>query len=37
MANVENKEAAYLSYSSSDYAEHADLLTNAEDLTDTDS
>ncbi len=36
MADVVHKEEAYLSCSSSDYDEHADLSTDAEDLTDTD-
>ena len=37
MADVVHGEEAYLSYSSSDYDEHADLSTGAEDLADTDS
>ena len=37
MADVVNEEEAYLSCSSSDYNEHADLSTDAEDLVDTDS
>ena len=37
MADVVHKEEAYLSCSLSDYDEHADLLTDAEDLADTDS
>ena len=32
-----HEEEAYLSCSLSDYAEHADLSTDAEDLADTDS
>ena len=36
MADVIDEEEVYLSCSSSDYDEHADLLTNAEDLADTD-
>ena len=36
MADVVHEEKAYLSCSSSDYDEHADILTDAEDLTDTD-
>ena len=37
MADVVHEEEAYLSCSSSDYDEHADLSTDAEDLADTDS
>ena len=37
MADVVHEEEAYVSCSSSDYDEHADLLTDAEDLADTDS
>ena len=37
MANVVHEEEAYLSCSSSDYDERADLSTYAEDLADTDS
>ena len=36
-ADVEHKEEGYLSCLSSDYDEHVDLLTDAEDLVDTDS
>ncbi len=36
MADVVHEEEAYLSCSSSDYDEHADLSTDAEDLADTD-
>ena len=37
MADVVHEEEAYLSCSSSDYDEHVDLSTGAEDLVDTDS
>ena len=37
MADVVHEEEAFLSCSSSDYDEHADLSTDAEDLADTDS
>ena len=37
MADVVHEEEAYLSCSLSDYDEHADLSTDAEDLADTDS
>ena len=37
MADVVHEEEAYLSCSSSDYDEHADLSMDAEDLADTDS
>ena len=37
MPDVVHEEEAYLSCSSSDYDEHADLSTDAEDLVDTDS
>ena len=37
MADVVHEEEAYLSCSSSDYDEHADLSTGEEDLVDTDS
>ena len=37
MADVVHEEEAYISCSSSDYDEHADLSTDAEDLADTDS
>ena len=37
MADVVHEEEAYLSCLLSDYDEHADLSTDAEDLADTDS
>ena len=37
MADVVHEEEAYLSCSSSEYDEHDDLSTDAEDLADTDS
>ena len=37
MADVVHEDEAYLSCSLSDYVEHANLSTNAEDLGDTDS
>ena len=37
MADVVHEEEAYLSCSLSDYDEHADLSTDAEDVADTDS
>ena len=37
MPDVVHEEEAYLSCSSSDYDEHADLSMDAEDLADTDS
>ena len=37
MADVVHEEEAYLSCSSSEYDEHADLATDADDLADTDS
>ena len=37
MVDVVHEEEAYLSCSSSDYDKHADLSTDAEDLSDTDS
>ena len=37
MADVVHGEEAYLSCTLSDYDEHADLSTGAEDLADTDS
>ena len=37
MADFIHKEEANLSCSSSDYDEHSDLSTDAEDLVDTDS
>ena len=37
MADVVHEEEAYLSCSLSDYDEHADLSTDAEDLAETDS
>ena len=36
-ADVKHKEEAYLSCLPSDYDEHVDLSTDAEDLADTDS
>ena len=36
MADVVHEEEAHLSCSASDYDEHADLSTDAEDLADTD-
>ena len=37
MADVVHEEEPYLSCSSSDYDEHTDLSTDAEDLADSDS
>ena len=37
MADVVHEEEAYLACSLSDYDEHADLSTDAEDLADSDS